>query len=45
MEFYMSLGYTICGFEEIFGEGSGIADETGEACEILNPVWERETVH
>jgi hypothetical protein len=47
MEFYMSLGYTLGGFEEIFGEGSGVADITGYPCEILNPAWGREevTVH
>ena len=44
MEFYMSIGYTVCGFEEIFGEGSGVADTTGQAVEILNPVWDRENV-
>lgn len=47
MEFYMSLGYSVCGFEEIFGEGSGVADRSGAPVDILNPVWEREieTVH
>ena len=44
MEFYMSLGYTVCGFEEIFGEGSGVADKTGQVVEILNPIWDREVV-
>lgn len=42
MEFYMSLGYTLGGFEEVFGEGSTIAEQTGQPVEILNPVWERE---
>jgi hypothetical protein len=41
-EFYMSLGYSVCGFMEFFGPGSGIADHTGEPAEILNPVWEKE---
>lgn len=44
MEFYMSLGYTVCGFQAIFGEHSDVADQTGQPVEILNPVWESEVV-
>jgi len=35
--FYQDLGFSVGGFEEVFGEGSGIADETGEPAVILNP--------
>ncbi len=47
MEFYMGIGYSVCGFLEVFGEGSGIADHCGAPVDILNPVWEREveTIH
>jgi len=37
-EFYQDLGFSLGGFEEVFGAGSGIADETGEPCIILNPI-------
>lgn len=37
-EFYQDLGFSVCGFEEVFGEGSGVADETGEPVVILNPL-------
>jgi len=47
MEFYMSLGYSVSGFEEVFGASSSVADNTGKAVEILNPLWEsgNKTVH
>ena len=36
--FYQDLGFSVGGFEEVFGAGSGVADETGEPCVILNPL-------
>lgn len=47
LEFYMSLGYPICGLEEVFGEGSEVADHCGQVVEILNSIWgnEEETIH
>lgn len=36
-DFYQSIGYSVQGFLEVFGEGSAIADETDEPCVILNP--------
>ncbi len=37
-EFYQGMGFSLSGFEEIFGMGSGIADDTEEPCVILNPI-------
>jgi len=37
-EFYCMMGFSVGGFEEVFGEGSGIASETGQPCVILNPL-------
>ncbi len=47
MEFYMSLGYTVGGFDEMFGEGSSWESNGKDPIEILNPCWEldKETVH
>lgn len=47
IEFYMGLGYTVGGFDEVFGSSSSWHDNGREPVEILNPVWEREveTVH
>lgn len=47
IEFYMTLGYTICGFDEIFGSSSSWHDNGNEPVEIMNPVWEmeEETIH
>ena len=46
-EFYMALGYSVCGFYEVFGPSSSWEDNGREPVEILNPVWEteEETVH
>lgn len=47
IEFYMSLGYTVCGFDEMFGVSSSWHDKGNAPVEILNPVWEHEeeTIH
>jgi len=37
-EFYCMMGFSVGGFEEVFGAGSGIANETGDPCIILNPL-------
>lgn len=37
-EFYQDIGFSVGGFEEVFGAGSGIANETGNPCIILNPL-------
>lgn len=37
-EFYQDLGFSVGGFEEVFGDGSGIANVTGEPVVILNPL-------
>jgi hypothetical protein len=44
IEFYMSIGYSVCGFDEVFGPSSSFHDNGNEPVEILNPVWEREVV-
>lgn len=36
-EFYQDIGFSVGGFEEVFGPGSGVASETGQPCVILNP--------
>lgn len=36
--FYQDLGFSIGGFEEVFGAGSGVADETGKPAVIMNPL-------
>lgn len=46
MDFYMSLGYSVSGFNEIFGPGSSWEDNGQEPVQILNPMWlEPGTVH
>lgn len=39
IEFYMALGYSICGFDEIFGPGSSFESNGGDPAEIINPLW------
>lgn len=44
MEFYQAIGYSVCGFDEVFGPSSSFVDNGNVPCEILNPVWEQELV-
>ena len=37
-EFYQDIGFSVGGFEEVFGVGSGVAEYTGKPVVILNPV-------
>lgn len=37
-ELYCMIGFSVTGFEELFGAGSAIANETGEPVIILNPL-------
>ena len=37
-EFYQHIGFSVSGFEQIFGVGSGVAEYTGKPVVILNPV-------
>ena len=39
VQFKMDLGYSVCGFDELFGPSSSYCDNTGEYLEIVNPVW------
>lgn len=38
-QFYMGMGYSVCGFEEIFGVNSGFLAKKDKA-EIENPLWD-----
>lgn len=38
-QFYMDIGYSVSGFEEIFGPSSAYADNGNEPVEIINPLW------
>ena len=37
--FYRDIGYSVSGYDEIFGPGSSWEDNGNEAVEIINPVW------
>lgn len=39
-DFYISMGYSVGGFDEIFGASSGVSEETGHVTEIFNPLWQ-----
>lgn len=48
IEFYMSLGLSVCAFEEKFGIGSSWEDNGKKPIDILNPLWledDRGTTH
>ena len=38
IEIYQALGYSVCGFEEVWGFGSSYHSNTGDYVEILNPL-------
>lgn len=37
-EFYMGMGYSVCGFDEIFGCNGNLEEE--EQAQIENPLWD-----
>ncbi|MEE8494586.1 MAG: hypothetical protein V3S25_11125 [Nitrospirales bacterium] len=39
IDLYMDLGYSVGGFNEVWGPSSSYFDNTGEYVEIVNPVW------
>lgn len=46
IEVCMSLGYSVSGFMEMFGEGSSWEDNGKEPLTLINPLWiGKETVH
>ena len=44
IELYQALGYSVCGFQEVWGFGSSYHSNTGDYVEILNPVWKKENL-
>lgn len=38
-EFYQGLGYSVCGFDELFGPGSAWVDNGNPPVKIFNPLW------